>query len=141
MKLASLVLLALLAVLVPGRTADAAIPVSADVDPRPDVVFVLMDDFSLELLATMPEAQRLKADGATYDNAFVIDSLCCPSRASILTGRRRTRRGVLTNTPNELRRGPIGGFEAFARHDNLEKSFNVAAAGAAATRPASSAST
>ena len=124
MKLASLILLALLALLVPGRTADAAIPVSADVDPRPDVVFVLMDDFSLELLATMPEAQRLKADGALYENAFVIDSLCCPSRASILTGRAPHQTHVLTNTPNS-RRGPIGGFPAFARHHNLERSFNV----------------
>ena len=59
MKLGSLVILTLLAVLIPGRTADAAIPFPADPDPRANIVFVLMDDFSLELLATMPEAQQL----------------------------------------------------------------------------------
>ena len=84
-----------------------------------------MDDFSLELLATMPEAQRLKAAGATYDNAFVVDSLCCPSRASIFTGQAPHQTGVLTNTPNDYGQ-PIGGFEAFVQYGNLEKSFNVA---------------
>ena len=58
---------------------------------RPNIVLVLMDDFSLELLATMPEARRMQAAGATYRNSHVIDSLCCPSRASIFTGGRRTR--------------------------------------------------
>ena len=125
MKLGSLVVLVLLALLVPGPPATATIPVPADVDPRPDVVFVLMDDFSLELLATMPEAQRLKADGASYDNAFVVDSLCCPSRASIFTGQAPHQTGVLTNTPNDYGQ-PIGGFEAFVQYGNLEKSFNVA---------------
>jgi arylsulfatase A-like enzyme len=124
-KLGSLVVLVLLALLAPGPAANATIPVPADVDPRPDVVFVLMDDFSLELLATMPEAQRLKADGASYDNAFVVDSLCCPSRASIFTGQAPHQTGVLTNTPNDYGQ-PIGGFEAFVQYGNLEKSFNVA---------------
>ena len=125
MKLGSLIILTLLAVLIPGRTADAAIPFPADPDPRANIVFVLMDDFSLELLATMPEAQQLKAAGASYDNAFVVDSLCCPSRASIFTGQAPHQTGVLTNTPNDYG-NPIGGFEAFAQYGNLEKSFNVA---------------
>ena len=63
-------------------------------DQRPNIVMVLMDDFSLELLATMPQARRMQAEGATYRNAHVVDSLCCPSRAADLhRAARRTRPG------------------------------------------------
>ena len=73
----------------PHRHARQAAPAGslpAHADKRPNIVLVLMDDFSLELLATMPEARRMRAAGATYRNAHVVDSLCCPSRASIFTG-------------------------------------------------------
>ena len=93
-------------------------------DKRPNIVLVLMDDFSLELLATMPQAQRMRATGATYRNAHVVDSLCCPSRASIFTGRPPHQTGVLTNTPNDPA-DPIGGYRAFTRNGNAAKSFNV----------------
>ncbi len=119
-----LVTLGILAAFVPGDPggADAAPPPP---DRRPNIVFIVMDDFSLELLATMPQAQQLKSEGAVYDNAFVIDSLCCPSRASIFTGQAPHQTGVLTNTPNDHDL-PIGGFEAFQQYGNLERSFNVA---------------
>ncbi len=108
-----------------SRGADAG-PVTAAAAPaRPDIVFILMDDFSLELLATMREAGDLAEEGAVYRNAFVVDSLCCPSRASVFTGQPPHQTGVLTNTPNDPDQ-PIGGYEAFARNGNLERSFNVA---------------
>ena len=110
----------------PEARADITpVAATAAVDKgRPDIVFVLMDDFSLELLATMPNAQGMVREGASYDNAFVVDSLCCPSRASIFTGRAPHQTHVLTNTPNDYAK-PIGGFEAFARYGNLRKTFNV----------------
>ena len=43
----------------------------------------------------------------TFDRYVVTNSLCCPSRASIFTGRYPHSTGVLTNMP------PAGGFEAF----------------------------
>ena len=91
----------------------------------PNIVLVLMDDFSLELLATMPQARRMQAEGATYRNAHVVDSLCCPSRAAIFTGRPPHQTGVLTNTPNDPDH-PIGGYRAFVRNGNAPKAFNVA---------------
>jgi arylsulfatase A-like enzyme len=106
-----------------GRSSSTT-PVARP-DHRPNIVLVLMDDFSLELLATMPNAQRLRADGATYRNAHVVDSLCCPSRAAIFTGRPPHQTGVLTNTPNDPLH-PIGGYRAFVRNDNAPKAFNVA---------------
>ena len=94
-------------------------------DPRPNIVMVLMDDASYELLATMPQAIRMQADGATYENAHVVDSLCCPSRASIFTGRAPHQTGVLTNTPNDPR-DPIGGYAAYTAHGNAPRAFNLA---------------
>ncbi len=75
-RLTLLTILALAALLIAGRPTIAA---AADDSPaKPNIVFILMDDFSLELLATMPEAQRMKAEGAYYDHSYVVDSLCCP---------------------------------------------------------------
>lgn len=111
-----------LATAAPGRTAATA---SAAADHRPNLVLVLMDDFSMELLATMSQARRMQAEGATYRHAHVVDSLCCPSRAAIFTGRPPHQTHVLTNTPNDSG-NPIGGYLAYKRHHNAEKAFNVA---------------
>lgn len=94
-------------------------------EERPDLILVLMDDFSLELVRTMPEALRMMTEGATYTNAFVIDSLCCPSRASIFTGQTPSQHGVLLNTPNDLDE-PIGAWPAWAHNGNAERSVAVA---------------
>lgn len=105
-----------------GRERTTAEPVD---DPRPNVVFILMDDFSLDLLPLMSTAHQMRRNGASYENSFVVDSLCCPSRAALLTGQTPHQTGVLTNTPNVMAE-PIGGYEAFVRHGNLPKQFSVA---------------
>jgi arylsulfatase A-like enzyme len=89
------------------------------------MVMVLMDDASYELLATMPQGRRMQAEGASYDNAHVVDSLCCSSRTSIFTGRPPHQTGVLTNTPNDPQH-PIGGYAAFVAHGNQDRTFNLA---------------
>ena len=94
--------------------------------PEPNVVLVVMDDVSTELLATMRHAQRMVRAGASYDRSYVVDSLCCVSRASLLTGQYPHQTGVRTNTantPNPV--GPLGGWEAFEAHGNLTRSVNV----------------
>ena len=106
----------------PATPAAATAP--APPGARPNIVLVLMDDFSLELLATMPEAQRMVTEGASYRNAFVVDSLCCPSRASLLTGQAPHHTGVLTNTPNDPDQ-PIGGYRAFVQNGNQERQFSL----------------
>ena len=109
----------------PSGPAASEAAAAAPADQRPNIVMVLMDDASYELLATMPQAVRMQADGATYENAHVVDSLCCPSRASIFTGRAPHQTGVLTNTPNDPD-DPIGGYAAYTAHDNAPRAFNVA---------------
>lgn len=91
---------------------------------RPDIVLILMDDFSMELLATMPQAGRMAEEGASYANSFVVDSLCCPSRTSLLTGQAPHQTGVLTNTPNDFV-DPIGGYAAFAANGNDQRQFSL----------------
>jgi N-acetylglucosamine-6-sulfatase len=74
--------------------------------PR-NVVFILSDDHRYDLMGFHPSApewletpslDRMAAQGAHIQNAFVTTSLCSPSRASILTGRYAHRHGVVDNT-------------------------------------------
>ena len=48
---------------------------------RPNIVFVLTDDLSMDLLPYMPQVQALQAYGMTFNNYFVSVSLCGPSRS------------------------------------------------------------
>jgi arylsulfatase A-like enzyme len=87
-------------------------------------VLVLLDDFSLELLPTMRRASAMADDGAVFEQAYVVDSLCCPSRAATLSGLPPHLNGVRTNSSG----GPYGaqgGFAAFAEHGNLDRTVNV----------------
>ena len=84
---------------------------------RPNIVFVLADDLSTDLLQFMPNVQQLQRDGDSFDNYIASAALCCPSRASILTGRLPHNTGVFTNVY------PHGGIYAFAVNDNARRSF------------------
>ena len=54
---------------------------------RPNILFILTDDMSFDDLAVMTNVKKLLADqGTSFANYFVTNSLCCPSRASILRG-------------------------------------------------------
>ncbi|WP_162250954.1 MULTISPECIES: sulfatase-like hydrolase/transferase [unclassified Nocardioides] len=115
----------------PAAVRDDATISQQRVDDRPDIVLILMDDFSMELLSTMPEAQRMVREGAAYRNSYVVDSLCCPSRAALLTGQAPHQTGVRTNTRNGT--PAVGGYPAFAAHDNPRKQFSVALQGSGYT--------
>jgi len=78
---------------------------------RPNVVFILADDLDKRLLTShlsdYPNISRLAANGTTFSGAFVTNALCCPSRATMLTGQYSHNHGVMTNDP------PEGGAPAF----------------------------
>lgn len=77
-------------------------------DRPPDVVVIVTDDQRADSLWAMPILDRdLLAEGAAFSNAFVVNPICCPSRASILTGAWSHTTGVYRQTP------PFGRVEAF----------------------------
>jgi N-acetylglucosamine-6-sulfatase len=68
-------------------------------DDRPNIVFVVTDDMEEEMLREMPVVQRrLVHEGVRFDNAFVSNSLCCPSRATMLRGQYSHNHHVQSNS-------------------------------------------
>ena len=87
---------------------------------RPNIVFVLTDDLATNLVPYMPHVLQMERQGETFSDYFVTDSLCCPSRASILTGRFPHDTRVFDNSP------PEGGFSVFHRRGEEAHTFAVA---------------
>lgn len=105
----------------PAAASSAAAP-----KQRPNVVFVVLDDFSVDLTQTLRSARWMARRGASYAHAFVVDSLCCVSRASTLTGQYPHQTGVETNMADPARPDdPQGGFRAFHLFGNERRSFAV----------------
>jgi arylsulfatase A-like enzyme len=87
---------------------------------KPNIVFVLTDDLSMNLLKYMPQVQQMQQDGLTFNDYFVSDSLCCPSRASIFSGSFPHDTHVFSNV------GPTGGFRVFHNRGEEQHTFAVA---------------
>jgi N-acetylglucosamine-6-sulfatase len=84
---------------------------------RPNIIVILTDDMRWDELQNMPNVQKyLAAKGIEYTNAFVPNSLCCPSRSTILSGQFSNHTGVWNNSWSQAL--PFGGFKAFIRHEN-----------------------
>jgi N-acetylglucosamine-6-sulfatase len=98
----------------PPPPAHAAAPGS------PNIVFILTDDLSMNLVQFMPHVLRMQKDGVTFANYFVTDSLCCPSRSSIFTGRYPHDTGVFKNV------GKDGGYLVFRARGNEQSTFATA---------------
>jgi Sulfatase len=81
---------------------------------KPNVLFILTDDLDTALLqagldaAIYPHLKRVLIDAGTrFTESFVSNSLCCPSRATYLSGQYSHNNGVFSNS------GPFGGFTSF----------------------------
>ncbi len=68
---------------------------------RPNILFLLADDLRFDALGCMgdkiiqtPNIDALAKRGVLFRNAFVTTSICCVSRASILTGQYARRHGI-----------------------------------------------
>jgi len=76
--------------------------------PRPNFVFFLTDDQRADALSLAgnpllktPNIDRIGREGAWFRNAFCVNALCTPSRASFLTGRYGHSTGCLDNSANQ----------------------------------------
>jgi len=89
---------------------------------RPNIVVLMVDDLDevsfqqASRAGLLPHLGRLFDRGTEFRESFVTESLCCPSRATYLTGLYPHNHGVVRNS------GPRGGFDDFMRahgDDNL----------------------
>jgi arylsulfatase A-like enzyme len=81
---------------------------------RPNIVVLMTDDQTVESLRVMPNVKRLLADrGASFESSYASFPLCCPSRATFLTGQYAHNHGVLSNHP------PEGGYYALDNSNTL----------------------
>ena len=79
----------------------------------PNIVVIPTDDLAAwdigaEELERMPNLrEEMIEKGTSFENAFVTNSVCCPSRATTLKGQYAHNHQVLTNAP------PLGGADRF----------------------------
>src|SRR3954447_4232792 len=91
-------LLAVLAVIAAIPAAASARPASKASDGRPNILVVMTDDQAAADLAKMPNVRRLLArQGTSFSNAVDSFPLCCPSRATFITGQYAHNHGVVGN--------------------------------------------
>jgi arylsulfatase A-like enzyme len=74
-------------VLVKEVAVDSAASRVVNQQTRPNIVMIMLDDMRADDLRYMPLTQRLIGDqGVTFANSLAPYPLCCPARASVLTG-------------------------------------------------------
>jgi len=115
-------LLALLAVAVSlGASADDHFVDANELVSRPNVLIILTDDQRWNLLDTMPTVrERIGNQGIRFTRALAQNPLCCPGRASLLTGQNSSTHGVWHNI------APEGGAPAFDDSETLATWFDAA---------------
>lgn len=71
---------------------------------RPNILFIMSDDHAAHAISAYgsrinqtPNLDRLAREGMRFDNCFVTNAICAPSRACILTGKFSHRNGHRTN--------------------------------------------
>jgi N-acetylglucosamine-6-sulfatase len=111
---------ALLAALAAGLVAQGAgDPTAAHAKKKkkrdPNVVVILTDDMDVTEMRIMDEVNSEIGDrGVTFANSFVNWAVCCPSRATLLTGQYAQNHDVRGNSANQG-----GGFANFNNNNTL----------------------
>jgi N-acetylglucosamine-6-sulfatase len=96
-----------------GREGDAS-AASTNANGLPNIVVVMSDDQEAASIRVMDNVQRLLGrEGTTFRESYVSYSLCCPSRATFLTGQYAHNHGVLDNAP------PAGGYRKLDHTNTL----------------------
>ena len=72
--------------------------------PRPNIIFIFSDDHAYQAIgaygnkiAQTPNIDRIAREGALFTNSFVTNSICGPSRATLLTGKYSHMNGYKRN--------------------------------------------
>ena len=77
---------------------------------RPNILFIMSDDHSCQAMSAYasrlapldptPNLDRLAKQGMVFDRVFCSNSICTPSRASVMTGEYSNVKGSATYTPS-----------------------------------------
>ncbi|HEV2723920.1 MAG TPA: sulfatase [Thermoleophilaceae bacterium] len=93
------------ALLCTAAPAAAAPTRPAQLDPRPNIVVIMTDDQTVHSMKVMRNLNLgIRRAGTTFSQAISTYPLCCPSRATYLTGQYSHNHGVIHNA------GPFGGY-------------------------------
>lgn len=90
------------------KTAGLAIPLAAAAQTeRPNIVWIFSDDHAVQAIGAYggrfepynltPNIDRIGREGMVFDRAYVANSICAPSRATLLTGKHSHMNGKYTN--------------------------------------------
>ncbi|MFN3152514.1 sulfatase [Bremerella sp.] len=81
---------------------------AAESTNRPNILFIFSDDHAIKAIsayggdlaqvAPTPNIDRLAQEGMLFRNSFCANSICGPSRATILTGKHSHKNGFMRNT-------------------------------------------
>ena len=87
MRTVAVVALAMTATLASAPTAGLPDAAAQPAQP-PNVLIVITDDQRSDTMEVLPQTRQFfDTGGVAYENAYATTPLCCPSRASIFTGR------------------------------------------------------
>lgn len=89
--------------------ALSTLSLAAEKAKQPNILFIFSDDHSLQALTAYgnsrfaehfqtPNMDRIAKEGAIFLNSFCANSICGPSRASILTGKHSVINGYVDNS-------------------------------------------
>lgn len=87
--------------LLPLLASRPFVGLAAAAKPRPNILFVMTDDHTTQAMSCYgsrvnrtPNLDRIATEGMRMDRVFVTNSICTPSRATLLTGKYSHRNGV-----------------------------------------------
>ena len=77
--------------------------------PRPNILLVFTDDHAYQAISaygsritSTPNIDRLAREGVRFDKCYVSNSICGPSRATVLTGKYSHMNGISVNGPTSF---------------------------------------
>jgi arylsulfatase A-like enzyme len=90
----------------PSSSGDESPPEST-----PNILWIFTDDHATQAIGAYggrfkplnltPNLDRIAAEGMVFDRAYVANSICAPSRATLLTGKHSHKNSKYTNWPHE----------------------------------------
>src|SRR6201994_1932574 len=92
------------ALLISGKFNQSFVQSAGPTSGRPNIIFILSDDHAYQAisaygskLAQTPNIDRIAREGAVFTRAMVTNSICGPSRATLLTGKYSHMNGYTLN--------------------------------------------